>query len=78
MCRGITKVFSAENLQSPFRTFGIYPGNADVFLAEAMAPSYAILTVAHEENQEMEEADEDDNEIIDENIFTERTRELAM
>lgn len=80
-CRAYTKALSAENLQSAFRKCGIYPFNADVVPAEAMAPSYAILTVTHEENQEMAEADEDDNDVIVENnslnFFAERTRELV-
>ncbi|XP_065941319.1 uncharacterized protein [Magallana gigas] len=47
-CQAYSKALSAQNLQFAFRKCGIYPFNADVVPAEALAPS-SVLTQRNEE-----------------------------
>lgn len=47
-CQAHNKALSAQNLQSAFRRCGMYPFNADVVPAEALAPS-PVLTQRNEE-----------------------------
>lgn len=75
-CQAYSKALSAQNLQSAFRKCGIYPFNADVVPAEALAPS-SVLTQRNEEEDKSDsdlDADENNNS---QDFFAERTRELV-
>jgi hypothetical protein len=52
-CQAYSRAQSDNNLQSAFRKCGIYPFNADIVRAEALAPSSVLTTTVLEINEDV-------------------------